>query len=127
MNFENPSFEAEKPEAEQEKELTSEYAKELEADRLSRFAKLGGKAKAMAGAFMLMTAIGCTEKAAPSASQGFEGGYGRPAQESVGIKTHRETRVFRGYGIETKQEVEVDDQGNVVRTLNMETPYGGNR
>ena len=37
-------------------------------------------------------------------------------------KKRIEIRTFKGYGIETKQKVEVDEDGNVIRVLETETP-----
>ncbi len=114
--------------AEAEAELTPEKARETEEGRLASFLKETGKSKLFAAAFLAMTAIGCGEKPSETSPRGFERGYNFSQQESIekqaGPKTHIEKKKFSGYGIETEQEVEVDEDGNIVRIISTKSPYG---
>lgn len=118
MNFERSSPEA----AAEREELTPERAREEEEKHLSRFKNLKGKAGLLLGAFLLSTAMGCSEQGKAPVSP--ERGRGSQNTESPTKKTHIEKREYHGYDIWTKQTLEVDEDGKVIRVIKFETPYG---
>jgi len=97
--------------------LNFERVLQEEKGVLGKFEGAGKKARALAAAFVLITAA-CEKGPADSSN---------PEGVSPAGKTHIEMRSFQGYGIETRQKVEVDERGNVVRVLEIETPYGKGR
>jgi hypothetical protein len=95
-----------------------EQARKKEENFLGKFIK-NPKTRTMAAAFLLVTA----------ACGNIESGDKKYKQstDNTGPGTRIETREFKGYGIHTKQRVEVDKNGNVVRVLPpSEFPYRGN-
>lgn len=110
--------------------LTPEIAVKQEIQLLERLRQAGGKAKALIAVFTLLTVAACEKSETPApAARTFEQGAPQAIEDTTVAqpKTKIETRIFKGYGIERTEKVEVDENGNVLRVISSQSPYGSSR
>jgi len=126
MGFESfPKFEDSTEVGERTQELTPEAAIREEKEVLDKRSAISGKAKALIGAFMLMTAISCKPEGKFEVKGGESPESGRPAAVRVEEEARPDrarvvrTQEFSGYGIKTKTGF--NKYGEIVWR---ETPHG---